>query len=96
MRRAPIRTIPSHGTRLRQHGAGEAPLESVAAEFALLAQRRARVARQIELLDRQRVAAGATLRLVEARLHHLSRRMALPTATAQGASQATSLRPAPA
>ncbi|MFB9971713.1 hypothetical protein ACFFMP_17690 [Pseudoroseomonas cervicalis] len=33
-------------------------LESAAAEYAMLAQRRSRPARQIELLDRQREAAG--------------------------------------
>lgn len=78
MSRAPIRTMLARGTRLKRSGAGEAPLEAVAAEFALLAQRRARVARQIELLERQRTAAAATLRMVESRLAGLSRRMRVP------------------
>jgi len=78
MTRAPIRTVASRGTRLRRKNSGEAPLEAVAAEFALLAQRRARVARQIELLDRQQAAAAATLRMVDSRLAALSHRMRPP------------------
>jgi hypothetical protein len=83
MSRAPIRTITPHGTRLTRRGGGQAPLEALAAEFALLAQRRGRVTRQIELLDRQRIAAAATLRLVETRLTTLSRKMHAPVAEAE-------------
>lgn len=86
MSRAPLRTIPTHGTRLRRRNSGEAPLEALAAEFALLAQRRGRVTRQIELLDRQRIAAAATLKLVETRLTALSRKMHAPIAEAAAAS----------
>jgi hypothetical protein len=78
MSRAPLRTITPHGTRLTRRGGGQAPLEALAAEFALLAQRRGRVTRQLELLDRQRIAAAATLRLVEARLTILSGKMHAP------------------
>ncbi|WP_040613115.1 hypothetical protein, partial [Teichococcus cervicalis] len=46
------------GSRLVRHGARPLLLESAAAEYAMLAQRRSRLARQIELLDRQREAAG--------------------------------------
>jgi len=75
MSRAPIRTGIARGTRTSIRQRGHAPLEALAAEFALLAQRRGRVRRQIELLERQRLAADATLRIVEQRMAVLSGRM---------------------
>lgn len=51
-------------------------LESLAAEFALLAQRRARMARQIDLLDRQIQAANTGLAAVQARMQSLTKEMA--------------------
>lgn len=50
-------------------------LEQVAAEFALLAQRRARAARQIDLLSRQLDAAERGHAAVERRLTQLAQRM---------------------
>lgn len=75
--RAPrtLRTLPPRGSRLRRQVAATAKLEGVASEFALLAQRRARLHRQVELLERQLRAAGVTLSQVEARMHHLSAHM---------------------
>jgi hypothetical protein len=96
MSRAPLRTIPTHGTRLRRRNSGEVPLEALAAEFALLAQRRGRVTRQIELLDRQRIAASAPLRQVEARLTALSRKMHAPVAEPVPVAAPEPLPPAPA
>jgi len=52
-----------------------AVLESVAAEFALLAQRRARMTRQIDLLQRQLTAASCTLNGVLTRMAVLAQRM---------------------
>jgi uncharacterized coiled-coil protein SlyX len=57
-----------HKTRAIRADSGAGSLETIAAEFALLAQRRARIARQVDLLDRQLSAA-------EAGLHHVSDRM---------------------
>jgi hypothetical protein len=51
-------------------------LEAAAAEFALLAQRRTRLTRQIDLLDRQRHAAGAAFAQLDARMSILGRRLA--------------------
>jgi len=95
MSRAPLRTIPARGSRLTRRGGGEAPLESLAAEFALLAQRRGRVTRQLELLERQRVAASATLRLVENRLGVLSRTIHAPVAEPMPLPQPMDLPPPP-
>jgi hypothetical protein len=83
--RAPrtLRTLPPRGSRLRRQVAATAKLEGVASEFALLAQRRARLHRQIELLERQLRAAGGTLTQVEARMHHLSAHMHMTDQAAQ-------------
>ena len=71
--RSPFLRAP--GTRVHrpqaQHG-----LEAVASEFALLAQRRARMLRQIELLDRQRHAADAAFQRLDTRMSILGRRLA--------------------
>ncbi len=96
MSRAPIRSaLAARSTRLRRPGETPAPLESLAAEFALLAQRRGRVRRQMALLDRQREAADTTLRQVEHRLAALSRRMQPELAPPREASQARHLPLAP-
>jgi hypothetical protein len=61
------------------HGANERlGLEAVASEFAMLAQRRGRLERQIALLARQAEAAVANLGRVERRMLALSARMKLP------------------
>jgi len=85
-----------HGTRLRRRNSGEVPLEALAAEFALLAQRRGRITRQIELLDRQRIAAAATLHQVEARLTALSRKMHAPAPEPAPVAAPEPLPPPPA
>lgn len=54
---------------------GGAALESIAAEFALLAQRRARIARQVDLLRHQLTAAEAGLAAVSRRMSMLAQRM---------------------
>ncbi|MGK7867653.1 hypothetical protein [Falsiroseomonas sp. E2-1-a20] len=76
MRAAPG-TIPPRRSRLARGGEC-ATLEAVAAEFALLAQRRARLQRQLDLLGRQADAARGNLSRVESRLAALSGRMTLP------------------
>lgn len=63
------------GTRVQRPHAHRG-LEAVASEFALLAQRRARMLRQIELLDRQRQAADAAFQCLDARMTILGRRLA--------------------
>jgi hypothetical protein len=88
-RRAP-RTIPHRGTRVRRADAtGPDRLESISAAFALLAQRRARLMRQIDLLDRQQSAARASLEKVEAKLGELGGYI-----TAQSAAEAVTAAPA--
>jgi hypothetical protein len=62
-------------TRTSRHDPHGAALESVAAEFALLAQRRARTARQLDLLGRQLNAAQVSLDAVQARMAMLACRM---------------------
>ena len=96
--RAPrtLRTLPPRGSRLRRQVAATAKLEGVASEFALLAQRRARLHRQIELLERQLRAAGGTLSQVEARMHHLSAHMHMTTPVATPpAAEGAAAAPAP-
>jgi len=56
---------------------GGAAIEGVAAEFALLAQRRARIARQVDLLDRQLQTAEVGLAQVTQRMGMLARRIDL-------------------
>ena len=64
------------GTRvLRPHARAGQGLEALAAEFALLAQRRARMLRQVELLERQLGAAGTAFHQIEARMSVLGRRI---------------------
>jgi hypothetical protein len=62
-------------TRTSRHDPRGAALESVAAEFALLAQRRARIARQLDLLGRQLEAAQSSLDAVQGRMAMLAHRM---------------------
>jgi hypothetical protein len=62
-------------TRLNRRDARGGQLESVAAEFALLAQRRARLARQLDLLQRQLDAAAGSMSMVQARMGQLAQRM---------------------
>jgi uncharacterized coiled-coil protein SlyX len=64
-----------HKTRAIRSDAGSCALETIAAEFALLAQRRARIARQVDLLDRQLAAAEASLTQVTDRMARLASRM---------------------
>jgi len=62
-------------TRLNRRDARGGQLESVAAEFALLAQRRARLARQLDLLRRQLDAASGAMKIVQSRMGQLAQRM---------------------
>jgi hypothetical protein len=64
------------GTRISRRETRHRQLESLAAEFALLAQRRARVAHQIDLLDHQRQAAAASLAHLQARMSWLTQHIA--------------------
>jgi len=75
--RPTLRTIPGRGRPIGRRDQRPGSLDSIAAEFALLAQRRSRLMRQIELLERQHAAAHAQLGRVEQRMGVLSRRMAL-------------------
>jgi hypothetical protein len=72
--RAAIRAMPAAPTHRKPKP--ETLLEGSAAEFALLAQRRARLRRQLDLLERQRAAADGVMAQVEARMAVLSQRMA--------------------
>ncbi len=54
---------------------GEPGLESLAAEFALLAQRRSKAIHQMELLDHQRAAAAASFAKLQKRAAWLLERM---------------------
>jgi hypothetical protein len=54
---------------------GQPKLESLAAEFALLAQRRSRAVHQLETLDQQRAAAACTFAKLERRIAWLVRHM---------------------
>lgn len=89
------RNLPPRGSRVRKQVAATARLEGMAAEFALLAQRRARVARQIELLVRQRDAAALTLTQVEARMRHLAGHMRLDPGAGPPATSPATAEPAP-
>lgn len=107
MARRVARMSPHRGTRVRRADAtGPDRLESLSAAFALLAQRRARLMRQIDLLDRQRNAAHASLEKVEAKLGELSGHIAaqpiseagvqLPVAAAPASPQAKRVATPPA
>jgi len=69
-----LRKVITRGSQRDPRGV---KLESVAAEFALLAQRRARMARQVDLLARQLTAATGSLAGVRSRMAVLAARMAL-------------------
>lgn len=81
MRPAAPRQRPP-GTRLSARGAGPQRLESAAAEYAMLAQRRARLLRQIDLLERQRHSADAGFQALEQRMATLSRQILAPAGQA--------------
>ena len=72
-----------------------AVLESVAAEFALLAQRRARRTRQIDLLQRQLHAATTTLSGVTTRMTVLAQRMDAIDPSLRGQLEAPPPEPPP-
>jgi len=55
-------------TRTSRHDPRGAQMESIATEFALLAQRRTRLARQVDLLSHQLAAANANLQHVQSRM----------------------------
>jgi hypothetical protein len=63
------------GTRATRMDPRERRLESLAGEFALLAQRRTRTLHQLELLDQQRGAAAGALLKMQGRLAWLLRQM---------------------
>ena len=62
-------------TRTSRHDPRGVALESVAAEFALLAQRRSRLARQLDLLGRQLAAASTSMDAVQGRMAQLAQRI---------------------
>ena len=55
--------------------AGDPRLESLAAEFALLAQRRSRAVHQLEMLDQQRATAALAFAKLQKRINWLMERM---------------------
>jgi len=63
------------GTRAARVDARQRRVESLAAEFALLAQRRARVVHQIDLLEQQIDSASAGFRKLQARMAWLAQRI---------------------
>jgi hypothetical protein len=63
------------GTRATRSDPRERRLESLAGEFALLAQRRTRTLHQLELLDQQRHAAAGALLKMQGRMAWLLRQM---------------------
>ncbi len=69
----PVTRTP--GTRVARADTRQRQLESLAAEFALLAQRRARTVHQLDLLDQQRAAAGRSFAKLQARLAWLVEQM---------------------
>jgi hypothetical protein len=62
-------------TRTSRHDPRGAQMESIATEFALLAQRRTRLARQVDLLSHQLAAANANLKHVQSRMGTLALHM---------------------
>jgi hypothetical protein len=76
--RAPASTMPPRRGRPAHGGQERHALEAIASEFALLAQRRARLERQLALLGRQAEAAAGNLARVERRMAALGPRMQLP------------------
>lgn len=92
MRPAAPRQRPP-GTRLSARGAGPQRLESAAAEYAMLAQRRARLLRQIDLLERQRHSADTGFQALEQRMATLSRQMMAPTGEAVSPGLLSALPP---
>jgi hypothetical protein len=72
MPRPPMRAPRPRGARATKH---QPRLESLAAEFALLTQRRARAIHQLALLDQQRAAAGLNFDRLQARITWLMQRM---------------------
>jgi len=66
----------SPGTRTSRVDTRQRQLESLAAEFAMLAQRRARLTHQIELLEQQRTAAAGTFCKLQSRMGWLAQRIA--------------------
>ncbi len=73
--RAPRSTMPARRVAASRGGRERLSLETIASEFALLAQRRGRLQRQIDLLARQSEAACANLGRVELRMQALTTRM---------------------
>lgn len=75
MTRAAYGTLQPARRRPVGVGRDRLSLEGISAEFALLAQRRARLIRQLELLARQAEAAEGNLGRVARRMAFLSTRM---------------------
>lgn len=62
-------------TRAVRVNAGDPRLESLAAEFALLAQRRSRAVHQLEMLDQQRATAALAFAKLQKRINWLMEHM---------------------
>ena len=86
MTRAAYGTQPPARRRPVGVGRDRLSLEGISAEFALLAQRRARLIRQIELLARQAEAAEGNLGRVARRMAWLSARMVADCGPPQAAA----------
>ena len=86
MTRAAYATLPPARRRPAGTGRDRLSLEGISAEFALLAQRRARLLRQIELLARQAEAAEGNLSRVARRMAWLSARMVADCGPPQAAA----------
>jgi hypothetical protein len=67
--------IRAPGTRAARVDTRQRRIESLAAEFALLAQRRARVVHQMDLLDQQREAAAIGFNKLQVRMAWLAQKM---------------------
>jgi hypothetical protein len=86
----------SPGTRTARSDTRQRRIESFAAEFALLAQRRARLVHQMDLLDQQREAAANSFGKLQARMSWLVQRMdALDPELREGFEPEPELAPPP-
>jgi hypothetical protein len=96
MTRAAYGTLPPARRRPGGVGRDRLSLEGISAEFALLAQRRARLIRQLELLARQAEAAEGNLGRVARRMAWLSARMVADCGPPQVPEPAPPPQPPPA
>ncbi len=89
----PRSSLATSRPRPRRQGT-ETALEGAATEFALLAQRRSRLSRQLDLLRRQHDAAAMTMAQVMSRMAVLSERIGV-LVPAEDATLALPATPSP-